>query len=291
MTLEQLRAAIREAQLHADFPAVERWAHELASRCSALGDAVGQGDAYAYLGGALVARNEGRGARAAYQRARELYESADDLHGVARAINGLAHVAMDIDLNLSEALRFLDESLPIAREFGEPRLVGVILGNLSEAQRLEGDYVRAIRTAREALEILDVAGDAPRAAWQLINIAHCQFLQKKRSDAVSTMRAAYEYLSGATYDARMVAWYFDVWFIIAAGYGQWRTAALLLGFVNQYRADKSLIRLQLLLPWLSGPTEEMWRRLPGDTGAQLLAEGAALSMEAADALTRKAPFQ
>ena len=291
MTLEELRAATREAQLRADFATVERLAHELASRCSALGDSIGQGDAYAYLGGALVARNEGRGARAAYLRARELYESAHDLLGVARALNGLAHIALDIDLNLNEARRFLDESLPIARASGDRRLVGMILGNLCEAQRFEGDYGRAIRSATEALKVLDSIGDAPRAAWQLVNIAHCQFLRRERHEAVSTMRKAYEYLTRASYDARMVAWYFEVWFIIAAGYGQWRTAALILGFVNQLRADKGLVRLQVLLPWLSGPTEELWRQLSGETVAQLFAEGAALSMEEAEALSRRPPFE
>ena len=53
--------AIRGAQRVADFDTVERLARELAERCSAEGDVAGEGDAYAYLGGALVGRNEGPG--------------------------------------------------------------------------------------------------------------------------------------------------------------------------------------------------------------------------------------
>jgi len=88
---------------------------------------------------------------------------------------------MDLELNLGEARWLIDEALSMARLTGDERLLGVVLGNLCEVRRYEGHYRRAIRSAREALAIMEATGDAPRAAWQLVTIAHCQFLQRAQS--------------------------------------------------------------------------------------------------------------
>ncbi len=286
-----LLAAAREAQRVADFAAVEKTARELAAYAATAGDVVTEGHAYAYLGGALVARNDGRAARAAFETSRALMEDARDETGIVRALSGLAVVAMDIDLDLDQARSYLDAALPLARHLDDSRVLGQVLGNLAEVQRYEAEYSQAIRSAREALAIMEEIQDLPRAAWQLINIAHCHYLERDRKLAIRTMRSAYDHLSRASYDARIVAWYFDVWFVIATGYEQWKTAALLLGFGKHVRDENSLVRLQLLLPWISASTERMASALGYRDIDDLVHEGGLLTMEEADALTRRPPFE
>ncbi len=290
-TIEELREALRKAQHYADFRTVERLARELAARCRNAGDGAGEGNAYAYLGGALVARNAGREAREAYARSRELFDGARDLVGTTRALNGLAVVAMDIDLDAAEARRWIDEALRFARVAGERRLLGVVLGNLCEVQRLEGDFNAALQSARSALAIMIELDDPARAAWQLVNVAHCQLLARNRSGAIATMQEAKAYVARGRYDSRIVAWYFDVWFILLAGAREWAAAARVLGFVNHFRAENGLVRLQLMLPWLSAPTENLWRELPADTVVELMHAGEALSVEETDALIEAVPFE
>jgi tetratricopeptide (TPR) repeat protein len=289
-SLDALQARVREAQRVADYATVERLARELAELAAKEENVVAEGHAYAYLGGALVARNDGPAARAAFARAKELYERAGDEAGVARSLNGLAVAALDIDLDVHEARMRLEQALAIAHRLDDTRQLGQALGNLAEVQRYEANYSGAIRSARQALTIMEGLEDHARAAWQLINIAHCLFLQRDREQAVRTMRSAYEHLRLASHDARVLAWYFDVWFVIAAGFGEWETAVRLIGFGKRVRDDSNLVRLQLLLPWISGPMEALCVHFSAHEIDVLVHEGGELTLEEADALTRAPAF-
>ena len=138
--LEELSAAAREAQRNADVVAVERIARELADVAVQSGEPIVEANALAYLGGALVARNDGRGAREAFERSRAIMEEAGDEAGVVRALSGLGVVALDIELDAAAARAYLDVALAAARRIDDPRGLGQVLGNLAEVQRYEADY-------------------------------------------------------------------------------------------------------------------------------------------------------
>ncbi len=289
MNTTQLVEAAKSAQLCSDFEGLERAARALATRYRRDGEARGLGDAYAYLGAARVGQNDALGARSAFERSRKWLERTQDSMGVVRALNGLAVTALDIDLDAVAARRHLEAALPIARRAAgkERHWLGIALGNLSEVQRFEGDYGGAIASAREALAIVQEHQDDRRAAWQLMNIAHCRFLLNDRHSAVQSMEAARQYLANDDRDPRMVAWYFDMWFIIAAGLNDWENAARLLGFADTFRAKNKLVRLPLLLPWMAPMIATLERKLPGETRVALNSEAGAFSLYEANELAEQ----
>ena len=284
---QSLRDELSIAQRNADFPAVERLAREAIAQSGAPGDEIDLGNAYCYLGGAMVARHDARAAVDAYNRSLEAFTRIGNRTGMARATNGLGVVSLDLEAQVAHARERFERALPWAREGDDRHLVGVILGNLCEALRFEAQYRAAIACADEALAIMLDIGDLPRAAWQKINVAHCHLLRGRRDEAMSSMHAAYEYLTREGRDARIVAWYFEVWFIILASLHKWEPAATIYGFVQRLRDERGIVRLQTLMPWLSSPTEAMWRSLRPDRVEELLNLGARLSMEDAERLARE----
>jgi tetratricopeptide (TPR) repeat protein len=287
VTTSRLVEAAKGAQLCSDFRGLERAARALATRCRREGEARVLGDAYAYLGAARIGHGDAPGARSAFERSRKWLERTRDSMGVVRALNGLAVTALDIDLDAVSARRHLEVALPIARRAVGKELhwLGIALGNLGEVQRLESDYRGAIASAREALAIVQEHRDDRRAAWQLINIAHCRFLLNDRRGALQSMEAAHGYLWTDDRDPRMVACYFDVWFIIAAGVSDWENAARLFGFADAFRAQNKLVRLPLLLPWIAPMVARLECTLPSDTRVALASEAGALSLSEANVLT------
>lgn len=287
MPIAQVTKAAKAAQRRSDFVELERTARELVERCTKAADMQQLGNAYAYLGAARIGQNDAPGARYAFERSREWLEEVDDSMGVVRALNGLAVTAMDIELDVASSRTYLEAALAIAQKSTgkERHWLGILLGNLGEVQRFEGAYEEAIVSAREALVILNKFDDAPRAAWQLVNIAHCRLLLHDVSAAVRSMEMAYNYLSRGATDPRMLAWYFDVWFIIAASERNWEIAARLLGFVNAFRAENKLVRLPLLSPWIAPMISRLNRALPNETAVLLTGEGSAFTLEQANALT------
>ncbi|HZY99931.1 MAG TPA: tetratricopeptide repeat protein, partial [Candidatus Baltobacteraceae bacterium] len=172
MIPEELAAAA-EAQRASDYFRLEKIARDLIASSTDAGDFATLGNAYAYLGAALVGFNDGPGARAAFTRSQGYLERIGDEMGVVRALNGLAVAAMDLDLDASTARSYIDVALPVARRAigGERLWLGVLLGNRSEVERFDGDYRTAIASAREALRILNELHEKARAGWQLTNIA------------------------------------------------------------------------------------------------------------------------
>ncbi|MBV8153599.1 MAG: tetratricopeptide repeat protein [Candidatus Eremiobacteraeota bacterium] len=293
MTEEQLIATAKTAQRTSDFPALERTARELIACGDDRGDATAAGNGYAYLGAALIGRNDAPGARAAFERSRESLQTAGDAMGVVRALNGLGVAAMDLELDVAAARRYLDDALALALATAGPdchwgsdrHWLGIVIGNLGEAKRFQGDYRGAIASGHEALTIMKQCADAARAAWQMVNIAHCQLLAGNAPAAVKSLRKAFDYLSQDARDPKICALYLDVWFLVAASLDEWSTAARLLGFVDAFRERHALVRLPLLLPWIGPNVRRLERKLPPRELASLLAEGAALSVAGADELT------
>jgi tetratricopeptide (TPR) repeat protein len=196
----------------------------------------------------------------------------------------LGTIEVDINLNASLARQYYEEAAPIIREMNEPWRLAIALGNLCEIYRLEGDYARATSTASEALELFRTLGDRARASWQLANIALCRLLRRDAAGAIQSMQEAHDELV-LDPNPRWTAWYFDVWFMIAAKLERWELAARLLGFVDRLRDEKNLPRLPGVLPWFSSPIERLNKALSGDRLHELRLEGESLTFDQAQSLT------
>jgi hypothetical protein len=176
-----------------------------------------------------------------------------------------------------------EASAPVIREFGDPLHLAIALGNLGEICRLEGDYRSALANAEESLAIFRSLDDADDTVWQLTAIAHYRFALRQHAPAIAAMAAAYDLLR-VDPNPRWLAWYFDVWFLIAAGLERWEAAAELLAFTDKYRDEQNQPRVQAMLPWLSTPKERLAREFSQERYDELVAAGEALTIETAQHL-------
>lgn len=278
-----LETRARAARLENDDALLERLGGEMI----ALGESSGDTEAIAWgnyhLGVALTHLNRGSEAERANLAALDLFTALGDRFAAARVMMNLAMTELDINLNAVKARRLYEEAIEIIRETGEPIRLAIALGNLAEIMRLEADYRGAIRTARESLGHFLEAADLGGAATQWITVAHCQALLRDYTLSAESMRAAFECLRQDP-DARWMALYFDTWVVIAARLGHVESAAQLLGFADLYRFDKSVRRLQGMLPWLSSAKERIARELSDDRLHELTLAGEAMTLEQAQAL-------
>jgi len=275
--------AATAAQTAADYLTLARLARKIIALCEGNGDKLGLAWGQYFAAAAQFQRNDGSGAARSYRQAEELFTELGDRMGMARCMLGLAAVALDINLDVAEARRLYDLAVPIVRESKDKRRLGIVLGNLGEICRMEGDYDRALRYAEEAVTIFREIGDSAYAGWQYTSMGHYHLLRREYAAAIESMHASYPELLKDPIP-RWFAWYFDVWFIIAAALDRWELAARLLGFVNRYRDDHSTPRLQGTLPWLSRPIERLSEHIAEDRLSELFIEGESLSLEQARAL-------
>jgi len=280
---EVLYRAAMGARDAADFRTAERYAKELVALSESRGDRHWLAMAYVILAPALGQRNDSRGAGEAARKARDLFRELHDEVGEARALMALGAIALDINLDSSTARNYYDECVPMIRRAKDRRLLAVALGNLSEIARLEGDYRIALKHSTESLEIFRALGDHARSGWQLVNTAHYHALSRDYDTAVERLREAFDELT-LERNPRWLAWYFDVWIIIAASSQRWETVARLRGFTDRYRDEHNVHRLQAMLPWLSMPFEQVWKNLPQERVDELLIEGESLTVEQAHAI-------
>jgi tetratricopeptide (TPR) repeat protein len=278
-----LREAARAARAASDFLGLERISRELVALGESTGDLESAAFGYYHLGIALSNLNRGDDAARATQSAIDLYERAGDRFSVAKAMMNLGSIELDNHGNAAEARRLIEASMPVVREFGEPVHTAIALGNLAEICRLDGDYRAALRDAEEALAIFSSMNDVDNTIWQLTNIAHFQLQLRKYDEALLAMRDAYELLS-LNPNPRWFAWYFDTYFLIAAGLDRLDIAAQLLAFTDKYRDEQNQPRMQAMLPWLSTPKERLAREMTHERHDELVAAGEALTVEAAQGL-------
>jgi tetratricopeptide (TPR) repeat protein len=273
----------REARAAADDVQLDRLARELVD----LGTSLGDDEVVAWgnynLGIALYRMNLGDEAAAANRAALAYFRRAGRDLDAAKALMNLATIELAINLDTAQARRLYEESIELIRGSGETVLLAISLGNLAELMRLEHNYKEASVTAQESLSLhLDIANYG-NAAMQYAVLAHCQSLTRDYTAALESMRAGYALLEKEPYP-RWVAEFFDTWAIIAADRGKLSLAATLLAFVDAYRFKNAVRRLQVMLPWLSGPREQIARELADDEYRELVARGEALTMEEAQRL-------
>ena len=274
-------AAARDAWTVNDWAAQER--HALAA-IQATRDDAEKAMAFHHLGLALYHRNAADDARAAYNRAIELYAKCGDRQSVAFVQVSLGSLELDVRGDYAAARRYYDAALPLLRERGGAPL-GIALGNVGEAQRLEGEYESALRSARESLGIFREVNDTNREGWQLVVLANCHTLLRRYEDAFSSLREAYEALSQQS-NPRWYAHYFDAWLMLAVSLRRWETAAILAGFIDRYRHENAVPRLAGLAPWYRLSVGQIERHLEADALFLLRMQGAKLSVEQAQGATR-----
>jgi hypothetical protein len=285
-SFQELHDEAVAAQNAADFPALRR----ISAQMTELGEATGDRSAIAwgdyFLGIALIFNNEASAADRVLRRALGYFRDSGDRLVAARTMLNLAMIEVDINVNAAAARRLYEEAAPVIRDSGDTSRLAILLGNLAEIDRLEGDYDAALRNARESARLFRGLGDRGRTVWQLVNIAHFQSLRRANADALATLREAYEELI-LDPNPRWVALYFELWVILAAKLEHWETAALLLGYVDRLRSDFNVPRLQGMLPWLSSPMERLAATLKQERLHELFADGESLTIGSAQALTRQ----
>jgi tetratricopeptide (TPR) repeat protein len=266
---------------------LERLSREIIEKSEASGDRARLAWGYYYLGSACFQRNDGAGAERALRRSLELFEALHDDHGRARAMCSIGAVVLDIHHDFDQARRWYDGAIPLMRRFADRNRLAIALGNVGEICRSEGDTRAALTYAKEALEIFCELGEHTNAGWQLADLGHYHAIRRDVSAAVECLNEAYRELS-VERNPRWLAWYFDIWFIVAAQLQRWDAAARLLGFIEHYRDVHKTPRMQGLLPWLSQPIEELARRMRADRSLdELRVAGESLTLEEAQALTEQ----
>ena len=284
--MQELFDAAVAAQRAGNWRDLERIARELIARGEPDGDARGLALGYNYLGLSYFLRNDGRGARAAYERSLEFATQVSDQAGILRVVMGLANIAGDIDVDAERLHALSQEALGIARDLGDEKSQAVALGNIAEACRLLSEYDEAIRCASEAAAIFLRIERWSSAGAQYATIGHVQLLRRDFAAAFEAMQSAWVWMAPEPVPLHR-AWYFQVWFLIAATLQQWETAARIYGFVARYRDEHNTPRLQSMLPVLSEFVERLYKVLGYDRAMALEAEGEAYTIEEAQALAEQ----
>ncbi|MBV8333280.1 MAG: tetratricopeptide repeat protein, partial [Candidatus Eremiobacteraeota bacterium] len=261
VAFEELYDAAVAAQSSNDY----RRLRKISGDMSALGAATGDRRVSAwgdyFLGLARFFNNESAPADRALRRALSYFRESGDRLAAARTMLNLAMIETEVNMNPGAARRYYEEAGPVIRESGDNVRLAILYGNLGEICRLEGDYASALNHARDSVGLFREAGDWGRVVWQLVDMAHYYMLRRDYAAALESMREAYDALR-KDWNPRWIAWYFDVWVILAAKLERWEIAAKLLGFVDRMRSEQSVPRLQLLLPWLSAPIERLGATIP-----------------------------
>ena len=281
--MQSLLDAAAAAQREGNSRELARIASEIIAQSEAAGDAQGLAQGHYYAGLAHFLQSSGGKAHAAYERALDIATKARDKRGILQAKIGLAAIAGEFDLDVEALHRLSEEALVMARELRDEKAEAVLLGSLAEACHLQGDYARSIRYAKQSAAMFERLERWSSAGAQYATIAHVQALRRDYAQALESMRAAWSYLQREDV-AFHRAWYFQVWFLIAAGMQRWEVAATLYGFLGHYRDVNEAPRLHGMLPTLSGPIERQYRELGHDRAIALAAQGETYTVEQAQAL-------
>ncbi|MDP9018773.1 MAG: tetratricopeptide repeat protein [Candidatus Eremiobacteraeota bacterium] len=281
--VEELRTAAAAALFNADYRTMERLARELVEYAQATRSKRGLALGYHFIGNGRLQNGDGESAEIAYHKSLKLYEELGDAGAAAQVMMNLGIVAVEINLDVREARRLYDQALPIVRSLDDERRLALALGNFGEILRLEGDYDKALSLGRESYNLFIKSDSVLLASGQLVNIAHYHSLRREYAIAMETLNQAYEVINREQ-NPHWLAGYFDVWFIIATELNAAKVAALLLGFVDHFRDQKKVPRLQGMLPWASTCMDRLRKRLTDQRFAELRADGAKLTPVEAQAL-------
>ena len=219
-----------------------------------------------------------------YRSALGHFRLARDRRGEAIISLNLGSLALNTELDLKRARFQYETCLPIFQEIEDELSVAITLANLAEIHRLEGDYVTAFDFGKRSLAAFTTVGDTPRAGWQMVNIAHYHLLRGEFSEAIQTLRDAYEILSVEPNPERL-AMYFETWFFVACDLHAYEVAGRLFGFLEDYRERNNVPRLALQMPWFTPRVEKLQRHFSYEELLELRTAGSTFTLEQAQAAT------
>ena len=282
-SVDSLVAAVRAAHYRAEFKESERLARELIALSVSRDDPRGEAWGHSGLGTARLLQGDVAEGEAEYNRALEMFQAIGDRDGVALVQANLGSMLLEYRLDVAEARRNLDEAVAALRISDNERSLAYALANRGKVCRMEGDYEQAMRLADESYELFMQAGIPVHAGWQLVNKAHYHSLRREYPEAISTLRKAFDHLSPVQGELGRAS-YFEVAFVIATEIDAWDVAARLRGFLECYDADCKVLSPVGILPWFLPRVEMLTRRMPEAALNALHEEGAALSLDQAQAL-------
>ncbi|MBL7253122.1 ATP-binding protein [Paractinoplanes lichenicola] len=160
----------------------------------AIGAVAGTAATLGNLG--IVVVELGQLARAAelHGRALQLFRAMDARPAVANALNNLATALWSLG-RADEARTLLEEALTLTREAGDGGSEAYALGVLA---RIETDPDRALRHARDALVLVQVAGDERQQAEMLCELGALHLEQHDTRTALDCFRRAAAHAEHAT---------------------------------------------------------------------------------------------
>ena len=146
---------------------------------------------------------------------------------VANALSNLGAIVL-AGGDEGRAAVVLEEAVALAREAGDARIAALALNNLGDLALATGDYARAGPLFEESHALLRSRGDTANIARSLFNLGAVD-LMLGASDAAEARFRESVALARAADDKEDLAWCLEGFAALAAGAGEWRRAALLLG--------------------------------------------------------------
>lgn len=279
--VERLVHETRACHDASDFPRLRSIAEQLIAHYRASGDTRNVAEAYRHLGTAQHYLQDASAAEASFLTALQLAEASGDTFLVAAVQICLGNLALEHHNDVATGRHYHRLAEPAVRAQGDRRRLGILLGNLSEMDRVEGLYEDALRYASESLAIFDEIGDDTRAAWQSINIALIRIARRDPVAALESLREARARL-GRTPNNYWTAMFFDVATLCAVQTGDVERAATFVGFVEKWRDEQNVPRLYgLISGWYPPVVERLASAIDVDTFERLRRRGARLSLEEA----------
>ena len=283
--------------------------HELAAEALAAfrdrSDAGGTADCLRLLGASTAALGDVDGGEGLLRQALRLYQRAHDQRGVGVALCQLGSIAHHQRGDFAAAQRLLEQGLDALRAAGAPWWVGIWLNILGLTLRGQGEYERAAACYAESLALRRELRMAGRMLFPpLVNLGFASLRLRDHTRAAAAFAELLtigQALSDAAAvgapppgPARVAATCVGLALLglagVAAARGAARDAARLLGKADDVLAP-SRDRLDPLTraetDWVAqGVTEALRRGLTADQRDRLLAEGRAMSAEAAAEVAR-----
>ncbi len=214
------------------------------------------------LANARVRLGDAASGRRLYRRALEAYRQAKNRRGTALVLLNLGSLAADAEGDTGTASTLMLEALGIFRELGASAQTAATLAELATCAAADGEFVRALEYANEALIIYERLGNQAAAGGQLLTIAQARIERGELEAAREALAGAHQRLRREPAISGIVR-FFEVGFLYACEEGLFELAARVLGFSDELRARQQMPRPASSLPATARRAERLRQRLDG----------------------------
>ena len=129
-------------------------------------------------------------ARSALDEALAVARDAGDTFHAAMALHHLGLIALEADRDLDTAWSLNEQSLALFQQFGNRRMMAVVLGNMGRVARARGDAAQARGLLIESVTALDDVGDPGPIPQMLYTLAAVDADEGRLERAVQLQSAA-----------------------------------------------------------------------------------------------------